>query len=159
MTGRASSATFSRPLFIAIFEERPPALAAAPAGAGLGQLPRRLFPGLGGVRRICGRSVAAPRGRTVGERRGGPVCAASGLNPERFAAWSTRCCAIARARSGTLIEWSRADLWGPPYAFDLLLYGVGPGVALAWRRVRMADWLLFARLRGGRHHAPSAMRC
>jgi hypothetical protein len=44
----------------------------------------------------------------------------------------------------TLIEWSRADLWGPPYAFDLLLYGAALSLVLAWRRVRISDWLLFA---------------
>src|SRR5581483_2991874 len=35
-------------------------------------------------------------------------------------------------------------LWGPPYAFDLLLYGATLALLLSWRRVRPADWLLFA---------------
>jgi hypothetical protein len=43
-----------------------------------------------------------------------------------------------------LIEWSRADLWGPPYAFDLLLYGAALVLLLSWKRVRVSDWLLFA---------------
>jgi hypothetical protein len=44
----------------------------------------------------------------------------------------------------TLIEWSRADLWGSPYAFDLLLYGAALALLLSWKRVRPADWILFA---------------
>jgi hypothetical protein len=69
---------------------------------------------------------------------------ACGLNPNGFAALAT----LARYRQSpmqaTLIEWSRADLWGPPYAFDLLLYGAAAALLLAWRRVRISDWLLFA---------------
>jgi hypothetical protein len=43
-----------------------------------------------------------------------------------------------------LIEWSHADLWGSPYAFDLLLYGAALALLLSWKRVRPADWMLFA---------------
>ena len=68
----------------------------------------------------------------------------SGLNPNGFAALAT----VLRYRhsplQATLIEWSRADLWGPPYAFDLLLYGAALALLLAWKRVRPADWILFA---------------
>ena len=68
----------------------------------------------------------------------------SGLNPNGYAAIAT----VLRYRrsplQATLIEWSRADLWGSPYAFDLLLYGAAIVLLLSWKRVRPADWLLFA---------------
>jgi hypothetical protein len=67
----------------------------------------------------------------------------SGLNPNGYAALA----AVLRYRQSpmqaTLIEWSRSDLWGPPYAFDLLLYGAALALLLSWRRVRPADWILF----------------
>ncbi|MGA2193931.1 MAG: hypothetical protein ABSH40_01585 [Bryobacteraceae bacterium] len=68
----------------------------------------------------------------------------SGLNPNGFAAIS----AVLRYRQSplqaTLIEWSPADLWGSPYAFDLLLYAAALALLLSWKRVRPGDWLLFA---------------
>ena len=68
----------------------------------------------------------------------------SALNPNGFASVAT----VLRYRQSplqsTLIEWSRADLWGPPYAFDLLLYAAALSLVLSWRRVRLSDWLLFA---------------
>jgi len=68
----------------------------------------------------------------------------SGLNPNGYAALAT----VLRYRQSplqaTLIEWSRADLWGSPYAFDLLLYGAAVALLFSWRRVRPADWILFA---------------
>jgi hypothetical protein len=67
----------------------------------------------------------------------------SGVNPNGYAALAT----VLRYRQSplqsTLIEWSHADLWGPPYAFDLLLYGAALTLLLSWRRVRPADWILF----------------
>jgi hypothetical protein len=73
----------------------------------------------------------------------GLVVLLSGLNPNGFAAIA----AVQRYRSSalqsTLIEWSRADLWGPPYAFDLLLYAAAAALIISWRRVRLSDWLLF----------------
>ena len=68
----------------------------------------------------------------------------SGLNPNGFMALAT----VLRYRQSplqsTLIEWSHADLWGSPYAFDLLLYGAALALLLSWKRVRPADWILFA---------------
>jgi hypothetical protein len=68
----------------------------------------------------------------------------SGLNPNGFATLAT----VLRYRQSplqaTLIEWSAADLWGSPYAFDLLLYAAAIALLLSWRRVRPADWFLFA---------------
>ena len=72
----------------------------------------------------------------------------SGLNPNGYAALAT----VLRYRrsplQATLIEWSRADLWGSPYAFDLLLYGAALALLLSWKRVRPADWILFAAFAG-----------
>lgn len=68
----------------------------------------------------------------------------TGLNPNGFAAVAN----VIRYRQSplqsTLVEWSRPDLWGPPYAFDLLLYGSVLILAISWRRVRVSDWILFA---------------
>jgi hypothetical protein len=75
---------------------------------------------------------------------GGLAVALSGLNPNGYGALAT----VLRYRrsplQATLIEWSRADLWGSPYAFDLLLYGAALVLLLSWKRVRPADWILFA---------------
>jgi hypothetical protein len=68
----------------------------------------------------------------------------SGLNPNGFAAISAVLRYRQSALQSTLIEWSRADLWGPPYAFDILLYAAAAVLLLSWRRVRPADWILFA---------------
>jgi hypothetical protein len=78
----------------------------------------------------------------------GVAVAVSGLNPNGFAVIAT----VLRYRQSpmltSLIEWSPADLWGPPYAFDVLLYAAAACMLLAcrggkWRRVRPADCLLF----------------
>ena len=132
-------------VFIAIFESRRrlwllPALAVIWANCHGGFF-------LGWV--VCGAYGAeALVGRAPGARR---VCAAgvlavvlSGLNPNGFAALATVVRYRQSALQSTLIEWSRADLWGPPYAFDLLLYGAALALLLSWKRVRPADWILFA---------------
>ncbi len=75
---------------------------------------------------------------------GAAAVLASGFNPNGFAVLATVLQYRQSPLQATLIEWSRADLWGPPYAFDLLLYGAALALALAWRRVRLSDWLLFA---------------
>ena len=68
----------------------------------------------------------------------------SGLNPNGYEALATVLRYRQSPMQATLIEWSRSDLWGPPYAFDLLLYGAALALLLSWRRVRPADWVLFA---------------
>ena len=45
--------------------------------------------------------------------------------------------------TSTLIEWRAPYLWGPPYSFDLLLYGAGIALLISWRKVRVSDWMLF----------------
>jgi hypothetical protein len=102
---------------------------------------------------VCGAYAAESLlRRTLDTRRvllmGGLSAVLSGLNPNGYAALAT----VLRYRQSplqsTLIEWSRADLWGPPYAFDLLLYGAALALLLSWRRVRPADWILFAAFAG-----------
>jgi hypothetical protein len=67
----------------------------------------------------------------------------SGLNPNGYGALATVLRYRQSPMQATLIEWSRSDLWGPPYAFDLLLYGAALALLLSWKRVRPADWILF----------------
>jgi hypothetical protein len=68
----------------------------------------------------------------------------SGLNPNGFAIIPT----LLRYRESYMtaanLEWRHADLWGEPYGYNLLLYASVPLLLLAWRRVRPADWMLFA---------------
>jgi hypothetical protein len=70
--------------------------------------------------------------------------AISGLNPNGFAVIPTILAYRHSALQSSLTEWARPDLWGPPYAFDLLLYAAAAALIASWRRVRVADWLLFA---------------
>ena len=102
---------------------------------------------------VCGAYAAESwLRRTPDARRvllmGGLSVALAGLNPNGYAALAT----VLRYRhsplQATLIEWSRADLWGSPYAFDLLLYGAALVLLLSWKRVRPADWILFAAFGG-----------
>ncbi len=74
----------------------------------------------------------------------GIAIAASGINPNGFAVIATILSYRRSALQATLTEWAPADLWGPPYAFDVLLYAAALSLAASWRRVRTADWLLFA---------------
>jgi len=69
---------------------------------------------------------------------------ASGLNPNGFGVLATVLDYRRSPLQSSLIEWSPASLWGPPYAFDLLLYGSAAVLLLNWKRVRIADWVLFA---------------
>jgi hypothetical protein len=98
---------------------------------------------------VCGAYAAeAALRRAPDRKRVFAVAAASvlisGINPNGFAAVTTVLAYRNSPMQAALIEWSRADLWGPPYAFDLLLYGAAFCLALAWRRVRLSDWILFA---------------
>jgi hypothetical protein len=69
---------------------------------------------------------------------------ASALNPNGYFAIAALFRYRQSALQSSLIEWSRPSLWGSPYAFDLLLYGAAAVLVLAWRKVRPADWILFA---------------
>ena len=48
--------------------------------------------------------------------------------------------------TANLVEWHPPYLWGPPYAFDVLLYLAAGVLIYSWRRVRWSDWALFAAL-------------
>jgi hypothetical protein len=75
---------------------------------------------------------------------GGLAVLLTGANPNGFSVIATVWRYRQSPMQATLIEWSRPDLWGPPYAFDVLLYASAVALALAWKRVRPADWILFA---------------
>ena len=131
-------------LFILLWEERRrlwwlPALmlvwANCHGGFFLGWIVCGAYAADAGLRRLPdARRVLAVSAATV---------AISVLNPNGLAAIPT----ILRYRhsplQASLIEWTPADFWGPPYAFDLLLYGAALVMLLAWRRVRPAHWILF----------------
>jgi hypothetical protein len=67
----------------------------------------------------------------------------SGINPNGFRVVSTLVSYRQSPMTATLIEWSHPGFWGEPYAFFALLYGAAAVLALSWKRVRIADWLLF----------------
>jgi hypothetical protein len=73
---------------------------------------------------------------------------ASCLNPNGYFAMAALVRYRQSALQSSLIEWARPSLWGSPYAFDLLLYGAAAVLVLAWRKVRPADWILFAAFAG-----------
>lgn len=70
--------------------------------------------------------------------------AASALNPNGLGVLSTLFHYRQSTMTASLIEWQRPYLWGEPYAFDLLLYGAALALIVSWRKVFVADWLLFA---------------
>jgi hypothetical protein len=72
----------------------------------------------------------------------------SGINPNGFGVIATVLNYGHSAMLTSLMEWAPGDLWGPPYAFDILLYAAAACMLLAcrggkWRQVRPADCLLF----------------
>jgi hypothetical protein len=98
---------------------------------------------------VCGAYAAEALIRRAPDRRrllvtGVLAVLVSGINPNVFGVILTLFDYRRSAMQSTLIEWSRADLWGPPWAFDILLYAAAAVMALSRRRVRPADWLLFA---------------
>jgi hypothetical protein len=78
------------------------------------------------------------------------VCsiAVSGLNPNGFGVLSTLLAYRKSPMTADLLEWRPPLLWGPPYGFDLLFYGIVVVLALYWRKVRVAHWILFAAFAG-----------
>jgi hypothetical protein len=73
------------------------------------------------------------------------VCAivASGINPNGFAVLSTIFDYRRSPMTASLIEWQRPSLWGPPFGFDILLYAAALVLVRAWKKVRLAHWILF----------------
>jgi len=70
--------------------------------------------------------------------------AVCGLNPNGFEVVATLLRYRRSAMTANLIEWHPPYLWGPPYAFDILLYSSAAVLIYSWRRVRWQDWALFA---------------
>ncbi len=70
--------------------------------------------------------------------------AVSGINPNGFGVVSTVLAYRRSPMTANLIEWRPPKLWGDPYGFDILLYAAALVLALSWRRVRPAHWILFA---------------
>ena len=68
----------------------------------------------------------------------------SGLNPNGFRILEVLPAYRESYLTSTLIEWKRPFLWGPPYAYNLLLYSTAAAMVLARRKVRLSDVLLFA---------------
>jgi len=69
--------------------------------------------------------------------------AVSGLNPNGFGVLSTLLAYRKSQMTADLLEWRPPLLWGPPYGFDLLFYAAVVVLALSWRKVRVAHWILF----------------
>ena len=98
---------------------------------------------------VCGAYAAdAFLRKSAGFRRvalyGAAAVLVSGINPNGFGVVASLIDYRRSTMQSTLIEWSRSSLWGPPYSFDILLYAAALSLLLAWKRVRPADWLLFA---------------
>jgi len=74
--------------------------------------------------------------------------AVSGLNPNGFGVLSTLFQYRHSEMTANLVEWHPPYLWGPPYAFDILLYAAALVLVLSWRKVRLAHWVLFAAFAG-----------
>jgi len=74
--------------------------------------------------------------------------AASGINPNGFGVLATVLAYRRSPMQANLIEWHAPSLWGPPYGFDILLYAAALVLALSWRKVRLAHWILFAAFAG-----------
>jgi hypothetical protein len=72
----------------------------------------------------------------------------SGLNPNGIGVISTLFEYRRSQMQGNLIEWHAPYLWGPPYAFNILLYASAAVLISNWRKVRLAHWLLYAAFTG-----------
>jgi len=68
--------------------------------------------------------------------------AVSGLNPSGFGIIGILAGYRESFLTQTLIEWSRPPLWGPPYIFQILLYGAVAVALVRLRQLRIAHGLL-----------------
>jgi hypothetical protein len=89
-----------------------------------------------------------PGGQTTGRAKlwiiAACTIATSGLNPNGFGVVATLVRYRQSAMQANLVEWHRPYFWGPPYAFDVLLYLAAAVLTYSWRKVRWIDWILFA---------------
>jgi len=67
----------------------------------------------------------------------------SAINPNGFGVLLTLFRYRQSKLQSSLLEWHSPYLWGTPYAFDVLLYACVAALLLSWRKVRLADWILF----------------
>lgn len=74
--------------------------------------------------------------------------AVSLLNPNGWNVIATLIRYRSSALQSGLVEWHRPYLWGPPYAFDVLLYALAAVLLMSWRKVRLTDWILFVAFAG-----------
>ncbi|HXN48825.1 MAG TPA: hypothetical protein VN893_19400, partial [Bryobacteraceae bacterium] len=70
--------------------------------------------------------------------------AASFLNPNHWRIVEVLQLYRQSALTRALVEWKPPQLFRPPYVFDILLFGTAVVLLLAWRKVRVSDWLLAA---------------
>ena len=96
-----------------------------------------------------GAYVAGCRGLSNERRKtllyvGAAVFLVAGLNPNGFRILEVLPAYRASFLTSTLIEWKPPFLWGPPYTYNVLLYGAAAVLLLSWRRARLTDVLLFA---------------
>ena len=70
--------------------------------------------------------------------------AASFLNPNHWRIVEVLQLYRQSALTHALVEWKPPVLFRPPYVFDILLFGTALALILAWRKVRVSDWLLAA---------------
>jgi hypothetical protein len=73
---------------------------------------------------------------------------ASLINPNGIAVVRTLIEYRKSPMTADLLEWHPPYLWGPPYAFDILLYISVLALLVSWKRVRPAHWALFIALAG-----------
>lgn len=69
--------------------------------------------------------------------------AASGINPNGFRALWVTLAYQGSAMQGSLLEWQHTAFWEPSW-YSLTLFGSAVALAISYRKVRPADWMLFA---------------
>jgi hypothetical protein len=91
--------------------------------------------------------VARRRGKPQAQERGIWIAsavsiAASALNPNFFDALRVMQLYRASAMQRSLWEWQHTALW-PLEPYQLMLFGSAIAMLIAWRRVRVSDWILY----------------
>ena len=95
-----------------------------------------------------GAYVAGSRGLSSERRKtllyvSAAVFLVAGLNPNGFRILEVLPAYRASFLTSTLIEWRPPFWWGPPYTYNVLLYGAAAVLLLSWRVARLTDALLF----------------
>jgi len=66
-----------------------------------------------------------------------------GINPNGFRIFEILLRYRQSRLTETLVEWKQPFLWGPPYAYNILLYSSAAAMAASWKKLRLSDALLF----------------